>query len=249
MSGDTDAPVDPTQPPRPTHTTRRVNALAARIGARRYLEIGVQRGHTFRTVEIAERVGVDPRFLFDTEAVADATTTLHAMTSDRFFAEAAGTKPFDIVFIDGLHVFEQVVRDLTNTLAWTGWHSAILIDDVMPTDVYSSIPVQRDALRFRREAGGRGGQWHGDVFKIAFLIHDFFPSLDYRTIVGTDNAQTLAWRAAGPMRKPIFNSLERISRLTWFDLQAHMPILRGVSEEEAIELCAAAIAPRIATAR
>ncbi|CAH0280820.1 class I SAM-dependent methyltransferase [Roseomonas sp. CECT 9278] len=231
-------------PPRPTHTTRRVNALAARLGARRYLEIGVQKGHTFRTVTIEQRVGVDPRFQFDTAAVANETTTLHAMTSDRFFAEAAGTRPFDIVFIDGLHVFEQVVRDLTNAVAWTGWDSAILIDDTIPIDVYSALPVQRDAIRMRQQAGGRGGQWHGDVFKIAFLIHDFFPFLDYRTIDGTDNPQTLCWRAQGPARTPVFNSLERISRLTWFDLQAHGEIMRKASEQDAIDLCAAAIGAR-----
>jgi hypothetical protein len=248
MSDATDTPADPAAPPKPTHTTRRVNALAARIGARRYLEIGVQRGHTFRTVGIAERVGVDPRFLFDTDAVADAATTLHAMPSDTFFATVAGTRPFDIVFIDGLHVFEQVVRDLTNTIAWTDWHSAILIDDTVPNDVYSAHPRQAEAVRLRREAGGKGAAWHGDVYKLAFLIHDFFPSLDYRTIVGPGNPQTLAWRAAGPPRKPLFNSLERISRLSWFDLQAHGDILRTTTEAEAIDLCAQAIgaAPRVA---
>jgi hypothetical protein len=229
---------------RPTHSSRRINALAGRIGARRYLEIGVNQGHTFRTVEMAERDGVDPRFLFDTDAVANATTRLHAMTSDRFFAEAAGTAPFDIVFIDGLHVFEQVVRDLTNTVARTGWRSAMLIDDTVPSDVFSALPSQRDALRLRKESGGEGNAWHGDVFKIAFLIHDFFPFLDYRTIIGSGNPQTLAWRAAGPLRKPVFDSLERISRLTWFDLQAHGEIMRRASEQEAIDLCAQAIEAR-----
>jgi hypothetical protein len=225
-----------------------VNALARRIGARRYLEIGVNRGQTFRGVLIAERVGVDPRFLFDTAEVANDTTTLHAMTSDRFFAEMAGTAPFDIVFIDGLHVFEQVVRDLTNTLAWTTWRSAILIDDTIPNDVFSSLAVQREALRLRRETGSKDGSWHGDVFKIAFLIHDFFPSLDYRTIIGSGNPQTLAWRAAGPVRKPVLNSLERISRLTWFDLRAHTDIMRQATEQEAIDLCATAIEERQRTA-
>jgi hypothetical protein len=225
----------------PTHTARRVNALASRIGARRYLEIGVQHGYTFRGVAIEQRVGVDPRFAFDTAEVADAATALHAMPSDRFFAEQAGSEPFDIVFIDGLHVFEQVVRDLTNTLAWTHRRSAILIDDTVPNDVYSALTSPRDALRFRQQAGGKGGAWHGDVFKAVFLIHDFFPFLDYRTIAGPDNPQTLCWRAAGPARKPVFNSLERISRLTWFDLQAHEAVMRTASEAEAIELCAAAI--------
>jgi hypothetical protein len=231
-------------PLRQTHTARRVNALAPRIGARRYLEIGVQRGHTFRDIAIDERVGVDPRFMFDTAELANETTTLHAMTSDAFFAREAGTRPFDIVFIDGLHVFEQVVRDLTNTLAWTDWRSAILIDDTIPNDVYSAHPVQAEALRLRREAGGRGGQWHGDVFKVAFLIHDFFPFLDYRTIDGSDNPQTLAWRVVGSARKPVFNSLERISRLTWLDLQRHGDVLRKADEQEAIDLCAEAIGTR-----
>ncbi|GGJ31517.1 class I SAM-dependent methyltransferase [Neoroseomonas lacus] len=241
---DNDHEAATTTPEQQTHSSRRVNALAQRIGARHYLEIGVSTGRTFRTVEMAERVGVDPRFLFDTDAVANAATRLHAMTSDRFFAEAAGTAPFDIVFIDGLHVFEQVVRDLTNTLAWTGWRSAILIDDTIPNDVFSALPSQRDALRLRKESGGKSNAWHGDVFKIAFLIHDFFPFLDYRTIVGSGNPQTLAWRAASPMRKPVFDSLERISRLTWFDLKAHDAVLRRASEQEAIDLCAQAIEAR-----
>lgn len=240
----------PTQPPsgapapRVTPSARRVNALARRIGARRYLEIGVSRGATFRQVAVAERIGVDPCFLFDTAEVANDTTALHAMTSDQFFAEAAGVSPFDIVFMDGLHIFEQAVRDLTNILSWTTWRSAILIDDTVPGDIYSSHPVQRDALRFRHAAGGKGSDWHGDVFKIAFLIHDFFPTLDYRTIVGPGNPQTLAWRAAAPARKPVFDSLERISRLTWFDLQAHDAILRRASEQAAIELCVQAIQAR-----
>jgi hypothetical protein len=228
-------------PPRRTHSARRINALAARLGARRYLEIGVQKGITFRGVDIAQRVGVDPRFAFDTTEMANDATILHALPSDRFFAEQAGPDPFDIVFIDGLHVFEQVVRDLTNTLAWTHRRSAILLDDTVPVDVYSALPVQRDAIRLRHEAGGKGGAWHGDVFKTVFLIHDFFPFLDYRTIRGPDNPQTLCWRAAGPARKPVFNSLERISRLTWFDLQAHMDVMRLTPEQEAIDLCAAAL--------
>ncbi|HWT09890.1 MAG TPA: class I SAM-dependent methyltransferase [Roseomonas sp.] len=232
-----------TSPPRrrPNHSARRINALAHRLGARRYLEIGVNAGQTFRDVEIAERVGVDPDFRFDTAELADATTRLHAMESDTWFASVGGASPFDIAFIDGLHVFEQVVRDLTNTLARTGWRSAILIDDTVPVDVFSSLPSHRDAIRFRRQSGGANAQWHGDVFKIIFLIHDFFPFLDYRTIVGSGNPQTLVWRAAGLARRPVFNDVERISRLDWFALQAHPDVMQTAAEAEAIDLCVRAI--------
>lgn len=223
------------------HSARRINALARRLGAQRYLEIGVRTGSTFRQVQTAERVGVDPCFQFDTQEVVNESTHLHAITSDQYFAESAGDRPFDITFIDGLHVFEQVVRDLTNTLARSTPRSAILIDDTVPVDVYSAHRQQAVAGRLRREAGGTSGAWHGDVFKIVFLIHDFFPFLDYRTILRSGNPQTLVWRAGGQARKPLFDSLEAISRLTWFDLQAHRQVLQPASEAEAIESCCQAI--------
>ena len=234
-----EAPV--TAPPAVGRSARRINALAHRLGARRYLEIGVRTGSTFRDIQMAERIGVDPRFLFDTQEVVNESTQLHATTSDLYFAESAGARQFDITFIDGLHVFEQVVRDLTNTLARSTPRSAILIDDTVPVDVYSAHREQGAAIRLRREAGGKNAAWHGDVFKIIFLIHDFFPFLDYRTILGSGNGQTLVWRAEGVARKPLFDSLEAISRLTWFDLQAHRRILQPASETDAIDICCQAI--------
>lgn len=225
----------------PGHSVRRINALASRLGARRYLEIGVSTGQTFRHVAVPERIGVDPNFRFDTAELANATTHLHSMTSDNWFASTAVTELFDLVFIDGLHVFEQVIRDLTNTLARTGPRSAILIDDTVPLDVFSSLTNQGEAIRLRRQAGVAGAAWHGDVYKIVFLIHDFFPFLDYRTITGSGNPQTLVWRAAGPVRKPLFDNVERISRLDWFTLQSHRAILQPATEAEALDLCVRAI--------
>jgi hypothetical protein len=234
------APPPPVRRP-PAHSARRINALARRLGARRYLEIGVSTGQTFRAIDIPERTGVDPNFRFDIAEVANATTHLHAMRSDAWFAEAGAAEPYDIVFIDGLHVFEQVVRDLTNTLARTTWRSPILIDDTVPIDVFSSLTSQREAVRLREAAGGKGGAWHGDVFKIVFLIHDFFPFLDYRTITGSGNPQTLVWRSGGITRKPLFDNVERISRLDWFALQTHAAVLQTTTEDEAIDLCVRAI--------
>jgi hypothetical protein len=48
------------------NSARRTNKLAMQLGARRYLEIGVFAGATFRDIDIAERTGVDPTFRFDT---------------------------------------------------------------------------------------------------------------------------------------------------------------------------------------
>jgi len=58
---------------------------------------------SFRLRLILSKVGVDP-----------ASGETHCMTSDEFFAN--NKEVFDVVFIDGLHKYEQVHRDAINAL-------------------------------------------------------------------------------------------------------------------------------------
>ena len=118
-----------------THSSRRINALAGAMRATRYLEVGVNKGETFRAVEVAERVAVDPEFRFDWEAEANAAT-----------------------------VFHQVRRTHPQTLVW-------------------------------RE-----------------------PRQDFR---------------------PLFNSLETISRMSWFEMRRHYEAMRVMPEAEALALVTA----------
>ena len=220
-----------------THSSRRINALARRMGARRYLEVGVANGATFLAVETPERTAVDPKFRFDWEAQQNATTELHQITSDAFFLGRPADAPaFDLVFLDGLHLFAQTFRDFANALATTHARALIVIDDTIPDDVYSALPSQERAHRFRVRAGGRGRSWHGDVYKTVFAIHDFFPLLSFCTISTGGNPQTLVWRETRADFKPRFDSLETISRMSWFDMHDHLPLMRPLPEEEALAL-------------
>ncbi|HXR36957.1 MAG TPA: class I SAM-dependent methyltransferase [Candidatus Binataceae bacterium] len=214
--------------------------MAKQLGARRYLEIGVAEGNTFRDVEIAERTAVDPHFRFDTNELANEFTRFVKDTSDGFFAAEPLSPPYDIVYIDGLHTFEQVVRDISNTLLRTHRRSVVVLDDTVPSDVYSALWDQESANRYRTAAlGGTTYAWHGDVYKAVFYIHDFWPSLNYRTITDAGNPQTLVWRAVGGNRQPLFNNLERISRLNYFDLQEHFGVMQTATDDETIALCVA----------
>jgi hypothetical protein len=219
------------------NSARKINHLATCLNSRRYLEIGVNDGVTFLDVQIADRTGVDPHFRFDTSAHENERTRFMSMTSDNFFHSEPFLPSYDIVFIDGLHHFEQVVRDLSNTLLRIHHQSVILIDDTLPNDVFSTLRDPTKAVEFRQAAGLEGGAWHGDVFKIVFYLHDFWPSLSYCTIVGNGNPQTLVWRANLESEAPVFNDLEKISRLSYFDLQQHRNVLREMSEDEALALC------------
>lgn len=219
------------------HSARRINQLAKALNGRHYLEIGVNKGHTFFKIALANKTAVDPNFLFDVAAVDDKRAVFKQNTSDDFFQTLEQSTRYDIIFVDGLHTFEQTYRDLCNCLLHSHERTVLLIDDTRPIDVYSAIPEQRKAVQQRKLAGFQGGAWHGDVYKVIFALHDFHPGLNYRTIVGSGNPQTLVWQSRSERRKPLFNSFEQISRLDYFALQEHISILNCCSEDEAINLC------------
>jgi hypothetical protein len=222
-------------------TAHRVNALARQLGSRRYLEIGVLHGTTFRGVEIAERTAVDPGFGFDTNELANESTRFFRQTSDTFFVNEPMSPQYDVVLIDGMHTFEQVVRDLSNVLLRTHQRSVIILDDTVPDDVYSTVKDGAASYDYRKLDTAPARGWQGDVYKALFYIHDYVPGLDYRTIMGAGNPQTLVWRANGVRRSPVFDDLERISRLSYFELQDHLAVLQPATEDEAIALCIAGV--------
>jgi predicted O-methyltransferase YrrM len=132
-----------------TESSQRINLLLQLLGGRRYLEIGVHAGDTFLGVAAAERTGVDPAFAFDITGFVNANTRLIQQSSDAFFAGEPLDPPYDVIFIDGLHQFEQVMRDFTNALMRTHRASVILIDDVFRT-----TPIQPCPTKKRRSGTG-----------------------------------------------------------------------------------------------
>jgi Methyltransferase domain len=221
----------------PTHSSRRVNMLAHALNTDNYLEIGVWHGDSLFTVNMKNKIGVDPHFAFDKTKVDDANVTLVEEPSDLFFSKLPNNTEFDIVFLDGAHIFEQTYRDLCNALLYSKKRTVFLIDDVRPCDVYSTMPSWELACKARQEQGSFNGAWHGDVFKVIFAIHDFHLGLNYRTIEGAGNQQTLVWRSNLGVREPLYNSMEKISRLTYFDLVEHIDVLRCCTEDQAFAIC------------
>jgi hypothetical protein len=80
---------------------------------------------------------------------------------------------------------------------------------------------------------------------VVFAVHDFHLVLDYRTIVGSGNPQTLVWRSNAGRRRPLLDSLEKISRLTYFDMVNQSQVLRECDEETALRECLEAIGPAV----
>jgi len=230
-------------PPPPAHSSRRINRLAAALKAERYLEIGVARGRTFFGVEMGRKVGVDPAFRFDIDSHQSDSSSLFAVGSDTYFLEHVADERFDIIFLDGMHTAEQTLRDFGNSLQHAHDRTVWIIDDTVPSDEHSVMRDQAAAVQSRRKAGGDGNAWHGDVFKMVFILHDFFPTLSYCTLLTGGNPQTLVWKRPRRVFRPLFDDLGVISRLTYADLQMHLPVLNGMTEDEGIAAVIAAVSP------
>ena len=120
-----------------------INYLIGLYGYTSYLEIGVDCGSNFERVHCAYKVGVDPSDKYD--------KITFNITSDEFFAQ--NTEKFDIVFIDGLHLSDQVVKDIQNSLDVLNPLGTIIMHDCLPN---SEFAQSRERL---------GDHWNGDVWK------------------------------------------------------------------------------------
>jgi SAM-dependent methyltransferase len=127
-----------------------VNELLSTTNQKRYLEIGVQRGKCAAKVNASEKWGVDP------EPLGGAQRSFHQLfkqTSDDFFARVSPGRKFDVIFVDGLHHADQVLRDVENALRHLAEGGFIVMHDCNPQS--------EEAQRVPRMCG----VWNGDCWK------------------------------------------------------------------------------------
>lgn len=202
-------------------SSRLINKLLAQYGFEDYLEVGVQNGVTFNDISAPRRDAVDPRFLFDTSGLANDETRYFQMRSDDFFASACD-KTYDVIFLDGLHTFEQCYRDFCAALQCLREPGVIIIDDTIPGDFFSSLRTQDDAIAAREQHGLNGRAWTGDVFKVVLMLHEFYPNLDFVTLRDSKNPahkpNTLVWRSKRVGFAPIHSDVRKIAETGFFDL-------------------------------
>jgi hypothetical protein len=242
------------------HSAKRINFLAQRNCGKRYLEIGVLDGLTFFAVTLPHKVAVDPNFRFSPMEHGAPDSYFFSMTSDDFFdgllsssiklpslsgltASNEMDRPFfDIVFIDGLHTFEQSFKDFKNSLQFSNENTIWILDDTVPCDPYSALPVQDKCLAIRERAGLLGDAWHGDVFKTIFALHDMYPEFSYCTVM-EDNPQTIIWKGPVSARKKFFTSLDEISHLDYFAMLECAHLLMPVDSDLLPQLIGSSIDP------
>lgn len=117
-----------------------IQETISRKNYKNYLEIGCDKNELFSKIVIENKIGVDPT---SGGTIRD--------TSDNFFKK--NKLQFDIIFIDGLHEYSQVKKDIDNSLLFLKNNGVIFLHDCMP-------------MKFLNQAVPRAkGLWNGDVWK------------------------------------------------------------------------------------
>ena len=138
-----------------------INSLIKKNGYKTYLEIGVntpaQPGYSHESIEVETKHGVDPN-----------VDTTFKMTSDNFFDQ--NTKTYDIIFVDGLHIFDQAHRDIVNGLKFLNNGGTIAVHDCNPRREITQRPIRASSV------------WHGDVWKAILKLRMENPNIEIYTI-------------------------------------------------------------------
>ena len=142
-----------------------INFLIQKYGYKSYLEVGTQDPTSnFDLIQAETKVSIDP---FPKGKVT------FVGTSDEYFDSIDNTIQYDIIFIDGLHHDDQVLRDIHNSLNHLSDNGSIVIHDCLPM-------TER-----MQERNDHGEEWTGDVWKAIAELRVESIDLDIK-VVNTD---------------------------------------------------------------
>ena len=132
-----------------------ISAATQKFKNCRYLEIGCDNNICFKSIPVINKIGVDP----------DRGGNVKD-TSDNFFKN--NKNEFDVIFIDGLHIYEQCRKDVINSLKVLSKNGFIFLHDMTPRNwAEENVPRLENTL------------WTGNIWKVALELSktrgiDFF---------------------------------------------------------------------------
>lgn len=170
-----------------TPYTKVLAELHARLKPRAYLEIGVAEGDTLALSNAPVSVGVDPGFSIRKD-LTGTTYAVHRETSDVFFARPDDGQRYDLIFVDGLHHFDQALRDILNAEARATDGAVIAVHDVLPV-----AKIMQTRRRHTRA-------WTGDVWKVIPALRWLAPDLRL-TVVDAPPSGLLVISNLNPARR------------------------------------------------
>ena len=176
-----------------------------------YVEIGVHEGHSLAFVQPGTRVvGIDPE---PKVATPPPDTTLVTATSDAFFdsPDALNGQAISLAFADGLHLWEQTLRDFANLEHHSDPGGVILIHDCNPISEVTAARERTTAV------------WSGDVWKTVVALRRYRPDLEVHTADVEPTGLAIV-TGLDPTNRSLFDNYAKIvadvDQLSWADIES-----------------------------
>ena len=199
-----------------------------------YLEIGVRNGENYFAIDAHRKFGVDPNYFFAKRALMRSwlrrnnwTQKMFRCTSDYFFLKQANRicskQKFDLIFVDGMHTYEQSLMDAINGLRFLKPDGIIVFHDCNPWSKESAEPT----IPLGKVS------WNGDVWKTIchFRRHsDFFECFTYEADEGLGVLKIR--EGVSDLTAPKIAPLSTIKNLSFDDLQKNRDEYLGLRKLE-----------------
>jgi hypothetical protein len=143
-----------------------------------YLEIGTENGRSVTNIS-CDSICIDPKFQINQDVIGKKARTLFfQVKSDDFFRNNDPrllVKNIDIGFLDGLHLFEALLKDFINFERHSHSRSVALLHDCLPLNSRMTSRQQRSGPD--DEDMGTRAFWTGDVWRVLPILKEFRPDL------------------------------------------------------------------------
>lgn len=173
-----------------------------------YLEIGVNAGASFFSVDASVKVGVDPHPELNPDLLP-AGQEIVVQESDSFFASALAPRLLgggvDVALVDGLHEFGQAWRDIVNASKYMNPGGYIIVDDCCPRDEQAAQDVRQTSY------------WNGDVWKVMAMVRATQPQWRALTL-DADEGVGIIWNLDLPIAELSASQVDHFKQLTYEDL-------------------------------
>lgn len=157
-----------------------LNLIISEMGYTKYLEIGIDNPDIcFNRIKCENKVAVDPyndemgTHKWNDKNVQEFIEKIdgefYQLSSDEFFAKKKNK--FELIFIDGLHLEEQVDKDIQNALKHLSKGGMVVLHDTMPRKEIVATPTPDP-----------GQPWMGTVYRSFWKLRMFRDDLDLCTV-------------------------------------------------------------------
>jgi hypothetical protein len=138
-----------------------------------YLEIRVNKGKNFFPIKARQKIAVDPSFNIARKRKlkwilknpSNLSAKYYEITSDDYFENVKNNLQLDVVYIDGLHTFQQSLKDVNNSLKYISENGVIVLHDCNPPHEAAAYPADSIDQAAALNLPGWNGEWCGDVWK------------------------------------------------------------------------------------